>query len=74
MGIILGGEIYHGFAGATGEIGHITMDPDGGPCYCGNNGCLEIYASSEAVLSRCEQAARMGDAPGSRSSSRGGSP
>ena len=63
MGIILGGEIYHGFAGATGEIGHITMDPDGGPCYCGNNGCLEIYASSEAVLSRCEQAARMGDAP-----------
>ena len=63
MGIILDGEIYHGSTGATGEIGHITMDPDGEECYCGNHGCLEIYASSDAILKRCARAVRMGDAP-----------
>ena len=63
MGIILDGAIYHGNSGATGEIGHITMDPDGEECYCGNHGCLEIYASSEAILKRCARAVRMGDAP-----------
>ena len=63
MGIILGGEVYHGFSGATGEIGHMTMNADGPPCYCGNNGCLEIYASSEAVLNYCSLAVQNGDAP-----------
>ena len=63
MGIILDGSIYHGCSGATGEIGHITMDPDGEECYCGNHGCLEIYASSDAILKRCARAVRMGDAP-----------
>ena len=48
-GIVSGGQILHGFLGMAGEIGHITIYPDGNPCGCGNNGCLEKHASATAI-------------------------
>ncbi len=48
-GIISGGRILHGFTGMAGELGHITIDPFGNPCACGNTGCLEKHASATAV-------------------------
>lgn len=48
-GIILDGKIWHGKRGAAGEIGHITVEPTGLKCNCGNQGCLEMYASASAV-------------------------
>ena len=33
----------------AGELGHITVIPDGNPCGCGNRGCLEKHASATAV-------------------------
>jgi glucokinase len=48
-GIISCGRILHGHAGMAGEVGHITVYPDGNPCGCGNRGCLEKHASATAV-------------------------
>jgi glucokinase len=44
-GLILNGRVWQGSQGTTGEIGHITLDPDGRRCHCGNRGCLETLAS-----------------------------
>lgn len=48
-GLILGGHLYRGAAETAGEIGHMTVDSDGPPCYCGNRGCLESLASGTAI-------------------------
>ncbi|MCX6606678.1 MAG: ROK family protein [Acidobacteria bacterium] len=50
-GIILDGKVLHGALGMAGELGHLTIDPNGPPCGCGNNGCLEKIASATAVES-----------------------
>ncbi len=48
-GIISGGRVLHGFVGMAGELGHLTVVPNGNPCACGNTGCLEKHASATAV-------------------------
>ena len=48
-GIISNGRVLHGFLGMAGELGHITVVPNGNPCGCGNIGCLEKHASATAV-------------------------
>lgn len=48
-GIISGGKVVRGFAGMAGELGHITVVPNGNPCGCGNRGCLEKHASATAI-------------------------
>jgi len=45
-GLILGGRLWQGFEGCAAEIGHITIEPDGQKCHCGNRGCLETLASA----------------------------
>lgn len=56
-GIVIGGEIYRGAFGGAGELGHITIDPDGPVCRCQERGCLEVYAS-DCFLA--EEASRLG--------------
>lgn len=48
-GLVIDGELYRGARGWSGEIGHVTVHPDGRPCRCGSNGCLEQYAGQEAL-------------------------
>jgi len=48
-GIVLDGTLYRGVRGWSGEIGHITVYPDGRACRCGARGCLEQYAGQEAI-------------------------
>jgi len=48
-GIISGGRVLRGYLGMAGELGHITVVPDGNPCGCGNRGCLEKHASATAI-------------------------
>jgi len=62
-GIVLQGRIWHGMTGMAGELGHITADPNGPPCGCGNHGCLEQYASATAVKRMAVEAVAMGTAP-----------
>src|SRR6201981_1919488 len=49
-GVVLGGKIWHGMTGMAGEFGHMTVEPEGQICGCGNRGCLEQYASATAVV------------------------
>jgi glucokinase len=48
-GIISGGRVLRGHVGMAGELGHITVVPNGNPCGCGNQGCVEKHASATAV-------------------------
>ncbi len=48
-GIVIDGKIFHGSTGVAGEIGHITIEPDGRRCPCGNTGCLERYVGRQAI-------------------------
>jgi glucokinase len=63
-GIVLGGKIWHGMTGMAGEFGHMTVDPEGQQCGCGNRGCLEQYASATAIMRMAREAIASGDAPG----------
>jgi glucokinase-like ROK family protein len=49
-GLIINGQLYRGTHGGAGEIGHITVDPDGEQCSCGNYGCLETIAAEPAIV------------------------
>lgn len=48
-GLILDGRLWSGSGGFASEFGHITLEPQGLPCPCGNTGCLEQYVSARAV-------------------------
>lgn len=48
-GIVHEGELVHGRTGTAGELGHLTIDPLGPICSCGNRGCLQVYAGSGAI-------------------------
>lgn len=50
LGIIQNNELYRGSGGLAGEFGHTIVDVDGRPCICGNNGCLEQYASIPSLI------------------------
>ena len=48
-GIIIDGRLYEGAGSVAGEIGHISIVPEGTKCACGKRGCLEAYASGTAI-------------------------
>jgi len=48
---LVDGRILCGASGAAGHFGHVTIDPRGGLCICGNYGCLETLFSSRAIES-----------------------
>jgi glucokinase len=48
-GIIVAGKILHGACGYAGEPGHTVVDPQGPPCGCGSQGCLEQFTSGTAI-------------------------
>lgn len=54
-GLVIGGRLYLGHDGTAGEFGHQTILPDGPPCNCGNNGCLETLARAGAIVAACGQ-------------------
>ncbi|WP_406346877.1 ROK family protein [Streptomyces sp. NBC_00648] len=55
-GLMVDGELLHGSSGAAGEIGHVVVEPhQGDECSCGNKGCLESVAGSDAIARRVQQ-------------------
>ncbi len=62
-GIIIGGRLLHGFSGAAGELGHMTVEVNGPFCGCGKRGCLEAVASRIAIAKEVAALAARGDAP-----------
>jgi len=62
-GIVLDGRLFVG-AGQAGEIGHVTVDPDGPACGCGSRGCLETLASATAAKRRARERSLPAEDPG----------
>ena len=62
-GIVLRQQIWHGMTGMAGELGHMTVDPSGPACPCGNTGCVEQYASATAIARMAREAVASGSAP-----------
>lgn len=58
--VILDGKIWHGINGMAGEFGHVTVEPEGPPCGCGNRGCAERYASASAIKRMVQEAIANG--------------
>lgn len=49
-GILLSGKLYTGSSFMAGELGHTTLEPLGVRCYCGKQGCLEMYVSEKKIV------------------------
>ena len=49
-GIIINKKLFRGNSGTAGEIGHITVEPDGRKCNCGNYGCAETYIGVRHIV------------------------
>src|ERR1017187_3660100 len=49
-GIMVNGQLVHGFRGMAGEFGHVPLDPMGPLCGCGSRGCWEVFGSNRAAL------------------------
>lgn len=54
-GLIINGRLFSGRTYHAGEFGHMTIDPNGLPCRCGNKGCWESYTSNHSTLSQYTQ-------------------
>ena len=59
-GLILDGRLHRGSSGVGGEVGHITLNPYGYPCRCGNRGCFETYCGGSYVAERAREKLREG--------------
>jgi glucokinase len=51
-GVIIDRQLWVGVNGAAGALGHITVDPNGPECKCGQRGCIEVYASGSSLAAR----------------------
>lgn len=49
-GIVIDGKMVYGHTGFAGELGHMTVVPNGRECGCGRKGCLETYASATGLV------------------------
>jgi glucokinase len=56
-GVVSHGVLLRGARGTGGELGHITVQPAGPRCGCGNHGCLEALASGTAIGCRAREVA-----------------
>lgn len=54
-GLVVGGRLHTGSAGYALEVGHLTVEPGGRACHCGNAGCLEVEADPAALLAAANQ-------------------
>lgn len=59
-GIVVDGKMVYGVSDVAGEIGHTTIEINGRRCVCGNDGCLEAYASGPAIARRTAEAVAAG--------------
>lgn len=62
-GLVLNGLIFMGNKGRVGEIGHVTLVPDGRPCTCGKVGCIESYVSRRGIIMTAQDFIKDTDIP-----------
>jgi glucokinase len=61
-GIVLEGRLVRGASGFGGELGHVPVNFDGAPCWCGSRGCLVVYASGRGIAEAARARAGAGSA------------
>jgi N-acetylglucosamine repressor len=54
------GKMIMGSNGISGEVGHMSLDIDGEPCYCGNRGCFELFCGELSLIHKGEEILREG--------------
>jgi glucokinase len=59
-GLVVNGQLHLGIGGTGGELGHTMIDFNGPRCGCGNDGCLEAYASGPAIAAMGMKAVSQG--------------
>jgi glucokinase len=59
-GVIVDGQLYLGFNGTAGEIGHMVLEAGGPKCSCGNKGCFEALAGRGAIFRKIQTAVKDG--------------
>ena len=59
-GIVVNGEVYRGSTCGAGEVGHMSIMPEGLQCPCGSVGCFELYASGTAINRRLQEDLQQG--------------
>lgn len=52
VGYVTRGELWRGARGGAGEIGHISVDPRGPVCKCGQRGCIEVFSGGGSIAQR----------------------
>ena len=62
-GLVIDGKLYHGAADLAGEVGHMTIDLNGDVCACGNRGCFQTFATSDALIKRAKTFLLHGNKP-----------
>jgi len=60
-GLVINDRLYRGTTGSAGEIGHMTLFPEGPPCSCGNQGCVERYVGARAMAAEARRAMESGE-------------
>ncbi|MFF3946220.1 ROK family protein [Streptomyces sp. NPDC001902] len=55
-GLVVHGRVVSGAYGVAGEIGHLSIDPEGPLCHCGNRGCVEAIAADPAIVRAVREA------------------
>ena len=60
-GIVHDGRVFSGVTGVGAEFGHITMDPHGELCSCGNYGCWETQVSQRALFRHIHRSFEQGE-------------
>ncbi len=58
-GIVVNGGVVRGASGYGGEVGHMSVEPDGRPCFCGSRGCLKAYVSGPDLAAQAREALGM---------------
>jgi glucokinase-like ROK family protein len=59
-GIVHDGQVFSGVTGVGAEFGHMTMDPNGELCSCGNYGCWETQVSQRALFRHIQNSFKAG--------------
>jgi predicted NBD/HSP70 family sugar kinase len=63
LGVVINHAIYRGHKGGVGELGHVTVVPDGPLCDCGKRGCLEALAADPAIFRTMQGKLALGAPP-----------
>jgi glucokinase len=58
--VLAAGRLLRGHSGVAGQLGHVTIEPDGARCFCGNTGCLETVFSARAIEAEAWSAVHRG--------------